>query len=127
VTFSVRSSKALVEANRATNRPELTVSLPGELFDPPLTLQRVPRQQADTRTPLGALQADWSAQLTDDEAWVIENFAAGDQADIKRWLADPKMRDANLQVLKRQGQPRVLGWAGLKRVREGSVAKGSTR
>jgi len=114
VTFAVNRSKALVEANRAASQPELRLTLPGELFEPPVTLQTVTRPQANTDTPLGVLQSDWSAQLADDAAWIADNFATTDQAEVARWLADANLRDANLRVLQREGRARVVGWARLK-------------
>ena len=111
ITFSVEASKTLLEPNRSAGRPTLAVTLPGELFDAPQAIERVAKEQADDRTPLGALQSDWSAQMSDDEAWVLGNFAAADRPQVRKWLADAEMRRANLRIVRQRGGPRVLGWA----------------
>ena len=69
--------------------------LPGLLHEPPLELGIVARAEASLDTPDAALQSDISAWKADDEAWILDNFAAGDRTPLKEFLANPDMRAAN--------------------------------
>ena len=66
--------------------------LPGELFEPPRELGTISRDQADLNTPEGAVLSDFSAWKADDADWIQANFAAGEQAALVQFLADPEIR-----------------------------------
>lgn len=76
---------------------EVTVTLPGQIHQPPRELGLVDRDHASLRTPVDALQSDISAWKADDVDWIIGNFAVGDRAALKEFLADAEMRAANRQ------------------------------
>ncbi len=66
--------------------------LPGELFEPPREFGSISRDQVDQSTPEGAVRSDFSAWKADHAKWIKANFAAGEQAALTQFLADPEMR-----------------------------------
>jgi hypothetical protein len=97
----------------------LEVSYPGVLYSPLVILEPVDSSSTKFTTPLDAAQAEFSAWRAGDDQLIIAAFCPEDQPYIKKRLADPKMREANiklaraLEVRKISGEIRYKGFAVL--------------
>ncbi len=111
VTFSVKSSETYLQVNRSSGQDILKVSLPGQLFEPPVAVQKISRDQASWKTPVEAFKSDWSAQLAEELEWMLINFASSDQAEMGQLMGDANVRRKNREALQGFGQPQILGWA----------------
>jgi len=69
--------------------------LPGQVFVPPRPVRILPRDSADRTTPIGAVDADFSGFKTENDAWIVETFAAGERDEITRYLADSTIREGS--------------------------------
>lgn len=85
------------------------VILPGRLYEPPLAVEKVSREQVDRSTPVKAAASDYSAFKADDAAWILENFVEEEQAQIKTMLDDEQMRQRNKRVF--DGRQSMEIWA----------------
>lgn len=85
------------------------IVLTGRVHDTPIDIRPVRRENAGWDTPLDAVRSDYSAWIADDSEWILSNFAPQDRPAIRRMLADPGQRAANLNVLRRTGLLSIAG------------------
>jgi hypothetical protein len=90
------------------------VTLPGTLIKPPLKLATVAKANAKFDTPNAAAAADFSAEKSDDAAWIVAMFAPVDRADVKAMLADQAMRARNRGIFAHKDARYVRGQASYK-------------
>ncbi len=92
-------------------------TLPGELFQPPVPVRRVSKERVSRKTPLTAVESDWSAQLAKDPDWILANYAKVTESD-QLWrdlLSQPHAQEMEHQGAIAGGQLYLLGWAALDR------------
>ena len=90
------------------------VSLPGQIFSPPVKLALEKRSSAKRDTPLAAAASDFSANKTDDAKWMLEDFATEDRTEIRSFLDDKGLREANRRIFQRIDARYVSGEANYR-------------
>lgn len=110
VKFIVDASMVGLEANRSKGG-NLEQVLPGEIFEKPVALKTVTKEEAGLSNPFDAVSADMSAQLQADYDWMLSNFAQAEKEKVAQTMGIEDIRQRNKEILEQKGQFFILGWA----------------
>ena len=103
ITFSVQKSKLAMSASNplaAGKGPDavISVTLPGVLYDPPLSIGPAAKEAIERRRIEGALASDRGANLAGDVDWMASGFVAGERAELRAFFAGNPSRMARNQA-----------------------------
>ncbi len=91
ITFSVKKSKLWMSASNplgAGKGPDevISVTLPGVLYDPPLTIGSAAKEAIARARIEDALAADHGANLAGDVDWMASGFVAEERAELRAFF-----------------------------------------
>jgi hypothetical protein len=99
LTFQAKVSDLLLQTGSyaRNKRPDDTVQviLPGHLVAPPRAVPLTQRADAKWTTPEFVVDSIRSASTAGIAAWIVENFAPADQAEVRKLLGNPAMAKQN--------------------------------
>jgi hypothetical protein len=106
IVFSVKKSKLAMSASNplaAGKGPDevIGVTLPGVLYDPPLSIGPAAKKAIKRRRIEGALASDRGANLAGDVDWMASGFVAGERAGLRAFFAsNPSLMARNQAAAK---------------------------
>ena len=91
-------------------KPDDTVQvrLPGHRIAPPRTVLLIRRADAKWASPESCVDSIRSANTAGDAAWILENFAPGDQADVRKLVGEPDLARRNQDYYKSVSKAEII-------------------
>ncbi|HYL34682.1 MAG TPA: hypothetical protein VEV17_02075 [Bryobacteraceae bacterium] len=93
------------------------VTLPGHKIAPPRAVPLIRRADAKWASPESCVDSIRSANTAGDAAWILENFAPGDQADVRRLVSDPDLAKRNQDYYKSVSKAEIMALVDLREYR----------
>ncbi len=120
LTFSAKVSGLGLQSNSLAAGKSagdtVEVILPGKRYFVPKPTPPIAREMANRSTPVQAASSDHFAFRSDDADWILENFAEADQEEVRGWLGDKRIREANssyyssLETMQIWGEAELQGY-----------------